>query len=215
MPGAWYVPVMVAVDLGHDRMSSEPFQVVADVQAAFIFQEDRYKLAARRLGLSPRELAELEDRITDGKVKPGMVPSSLVAMAGMRRNGNIYALHNVHVRFGERAFVITLSSGKTVFIPEHCGNLSYAYVPRVVAVHHPKPKRVKVVARVQPPPPSPAPVPVPSPLVAAVTPIPPSVVQPQKKRLFGLPFLAWVAGSIRHTFNGSPPPGPTGFCPPR
>ena len=193
-------------------MSREPFHVVADVQAAFIFQEDRYKLAARRLGLSPREVAELEDRITDGKVKLGMVPSRLVAMAGMRRNGNIYALHNVHVRSGERAFIITLSSGKTVFIPEHCGNLSYSYVPRVVAVHHPKPKRVKVVAYVPPPPPSPAPAPIPSPLVAAVTPIPPAVVQPQKKRLFGLPFLAWIAGSIGHTFHGNPPPGQTEQC---
>ena len=206
---------MVAIDLGHDRMSTEPFEVVADVQAAFIFQEDRYKLAARRLGLSSRELDELENRITDGDVKRSTLPTHIEAMAGMRRNGQIYALRNVRVRSGERAFVIALSDGKKIFIPQRCGNLSYVTAPRVIVKHYAKPKHKIVVFVPKAPPvapqPQPQPLTQPSPLVAAVTPIPPAVLQPAKKRSFVLPFLGWVAGTIDHTFNGGPP-GQTPPC---
>ncbi len=207
---------MFLFDLSHDRMAASPVEVVADVQAALIFDESRYLDAARKIGLNAQEREELENRVMAGQVTRTMLPTRLDAMAGMRR-GRIYAVRNVRVRAGERTFVIALADGKRVYVPMKCGNLSVLRTAprRVVARAHPAAlrPRPRIAAATVPPPAPPVSPPaaesVAAPLVAGVqaTTAAPSVaaVIPHQHN-FALPFFAWLAGSITSvTSNGSPP----------
>lgn len=205
---------MVVFDLSQDRMAVVPFQVVADVQAAVIFEEDRYWQASRKIGLTRGEFEEFERRVIDGDVKLTMLPSQLDAMAG-QHHGRIYAVRNAHVRGGERSFVVALADGKRVYVPMKCGNVSVvrnarpqvvARTPRTPvhtltrAVRRPAAPVVAAVAAPLPAPPAPV-----APAVAVAAPVVP--VAAVAHHNFALPFLMWVAGTIDHTVTGGTPPG--------
>jgi hypothetical protein len=71
-------------------------------------------------------------------------------MAGVHhRNHQVYVLRDVVVPTGTMGWEVSLTDGKTVIIPQICGNLSLN-VSHVVAQHHPKPTVVAVVHRKQP-----------------------------------------------------------------
>jgi hypothetical protein len=131
---------MLVFDLSHDRIASTPLVKVSNVQQAVIGEKARYTQAARRIGLTPREFDEMERRTARGEIARTTLPVRLDAMAGMHRDGRIYAIHNVRVLPNQSAYVIALSDGKRVYVPVVCGNLS------VLQGTPPRPARI---ARVQ------------------------------------------------------------------
>lgn len=141
---------MLVFDLHHDRMAQRPVTVIADVQAALIFREDDYHSAARQIGLSPADWDELQRRVLAGEAREEALPTHVDAMAGMR-HGRVYALRNVWVKSGERAFVIALDDGKRVYVPRACGNLSVVRGAPARHVAYAAPKRHVLAARVQRP----------------------------------------------------------------
>ena len=215
---------MLVFDLHHDRMAQRPVTVIADVQAALIFREDDYHSAARQIGLSPAEWDELQRRVLAGEARDEALPTHVDAMAGMR-HGRVYALRNVWVKPGERAFVIALDDGKRVYVPRACGNLSVvrgaparhvAYAapkPRVQrpraahATHHP----MVAAARVAPPPitvvPETAPVvaaapPIFAPLPAPAAAAPVAAVAVGGSRLRAFPIIGWLVGIVHAVHSG-------------
>jgi hypothetical protein len=215
---------MMVFDLSHDRMSADPLSDLLDVQAAFIFEEDRYAEAARKMGLSPAEIAELDRRIIAGQVARTLLPTRLDAMAGMR-HGRVYALRSVRVKEGEATFVIALGNGKLVYVPVKCGNLSLLRsAPPAVAHRKPAVARPPVKVAVHPPPVERRPLTgVPPAFVAAavsqppsailapvavapVMPIPPAALpaMPASQHPTGLFLAAWVANAIHTVTTGNP-----------
>lgn len=207
---------MLVFDLSHDRMAAVPFQAVADVQAALIFDEDRYREAGHQIGLNDAEFNEFEGRVFDGKVTRTPLPLALDAMAGQHR-GRVYAIKSVQVRPGEWSYLIALSDGKRVYVPVKCGNLSLlrharpAFVARA-PMHraprfHPRVAAARVVAPPAPQaPPTSAPVAFLPPVEAAVAaPILP-VAAAAGHHTFFLPFFAWLGGTIGHTVSTNNPP---------
>ncbi|BDE04949.1 hypothetical protein WPS_02250 [Vulcanimicrobium alpinum] len=214
---------MLVFDLSHDRMAAVPFQAVADVQAALIFDEDRYRDAGHQIGLNDAEFNEFEGRVFDGKVTRTHLPLALDAMAGQHR-GRVYAIKSVQVRPGEWSYLIALSDGKRVYVPVKCGNLSLvrrpapAVVAHVPAHHrtpqfHPRVAAAHVVAPPAPKPPQAAPPAASAPVAflppvetAVAAPVAPVAAAAGHHSLF-VPFFAWLAGSIGHTVgNNSQPP---------
>jgi hypothetical protein len=207
---------MLLFDLTHDRMAATPVEVVADVQAALIFDESRYLDAARKIGLNAQERAELEDRVTAGELERTTLPTHLDAMAGMH-HGRIYAVRNVRVRAGEAAFVIVLADGKRVYVPMTCGNLSVTRgAPRRVVAQVRVPARPQArvpVARVAAArvvlPVETVPAPVAPVMPVAVANVSAAVVAPIEAavhtRNFSVPFFAWLTGSLEHVATGSAP----------
>lgn len=122
---------MLLVNLSHDPMMHALPQVT-DVQHAVVDHEERYKLAAQRVGLTPREFDEMERRIAQGQVKRTTLPVRLDSMSGMH-GGRIYAVNDVRVHPEQSAYAVVLSDGKRVYIPAECGNLSVVEPARHVA----------------------------------------------------------------------------------
>lgn len=219
---------MLVFDLHHDRMAQRPVTVIADVQAALIFREDDYHSAARQIGLTSAEWDELQRRVLAGEARDEALPTHVDAMAGMR-HGRVYALRNVWVRSGERAFVIALDDGKRVYVPRACGNLSVvrgaparhvafaAAKPRVLAARLQRPRAAHVThhpivaaARVAPPPievvpespPVVAAAPIFAPLPMPAAPAPVAAAAGGGSRLRGIPIIGWLVGIVHAVHSG-------------
>ncbi len=207
---------MVVFDLSHDRMSADPLADVLDVQVAFIFHDDRYAEAARKLGLSPAEVDELERRVIAGQLAKTVLPERLDAMTGMR-HGHLYVLRSVRVHQGQGAFVLALANGKRVYVPMQCGNLSLLRSAPVVAHYRPPARRparhvaaARLPAAVRAPagslPPAFAPAVVAPPVVAAI-PAPPAALPAAAPvhHLTGFFIAGWIANAIGSLVGSTPP----------
>jgi hypothetical protein len=204
----------VPVNLYVDRMSPVQPVRVADVYSVTQDRASAYREAAAKIGLTTREYSEFRQALTEGGAIYVVLPRHIDAMAGVhRRNGHVYALHNVVVPSGTMGWQVNLADGTTVLIPRVCGNLSMnhsraiAARPRVVA-QRTQPKAVRAVTYAAPPAaPKPA-------VVAAVTPVTfetPPTVAPASAPVAAvaaagshgsmLPFLALIA-PIAASFSG-------------
>jgi hypothetical protein len=211
------------VDLHHDRLLQSPPIVVADVQAAVIFDSDTLTRAGRAIGLTKVEYDEFERRVMEGDVRDGYLPERLDAMSGRGRTRGVYALKVVHVHAGERSFIVSLSDGARVYVPRVCGNLSVVRgaPPPHVAVHK-KPHYVQRRHIAAVPPPhyvaaaqvAQAPQPVPAPMVAAVPPVVTAVAAIPKAHVAFpfIPFIAWVGGGIGSVVGAGPSTSSTPSC---
>lgn len=115
----------IPVNLYADRMSPVQPVRVADVYAVTQDRASAYKEAAGKIGLTPREYAEFRQALNDGGAIYVRLPRHIDAMAGIhRRDGHVYALHNVVVPSGTMGWQVNLADGTMVLIPRVCGNLS-------------------------------------------------------------------------------------------
>jgi hypothetical protein len=212
---------MLVFDLSHDRMANAPLAMVSAVQQAVVVQKARYTQAARRIGLTPRELDEMERRVSRGEVERTTLPVRLDAMAGMH-HGRIYAIRNVRVLPRQSAYVVALDDGKRVYIPVVCGNLSVvrgaparpvriarASTHRVLA-HRALARRLAPASRFQNVAvASPAPAaggagpmtagdaaPAPQPASVAAVAAPAAIARGGSQAGFHVPGLGWIAGAV-------------------
>jgi hypothetical protein len=167
----------VPVNLYVDRMSPVQPVRVADIYSVTQDRSSSYSEAAAKIGLSTREYGEFRQALTEGGAIYVVLPRHIDAMAGVHRNGHVYALHNVVVPSGTMGWRVNLADGTTVLIPRVCGNLSMNRSraiaqrrPKVVAVRK-QPKTVRAVSYVAP-----------KPVAVAATPVtfdvPPAVAPP-------------------------------------
>lgn len=204
----------VAVNLYVDRMSPVQPVRVADIYAVTQDRSAAYQEAAAKIGLTTREYAEFREALTDGGAIYVRLPRHIDAMAGVHRNGSVYALKNVVVPSGTMGWQVKLAGGATVLIPQVCGNLSLnrgpavAHRPRAVAAR-PQPKAVQAATYVAPVPAAIAPIPV---TFAPPPPVAPVVV-PAAVHGSVLPFAALLV-PIAASFHGGGGSTPTTFAPP-
>jgi hypothetical protein len=198
----------VPVNLYVDRMSPVQPVRVADVYSVTHDRASSYTEAASKIGLTTREYAEFRQALTDGGAIYVVLPRHIDAMAGVhRRNGQVYALHNVVVPSGTMGWQVNLADGTAVLIPRVCGNLSMnhsraiVHRPAAVVAQRKQPRGVRGVAYVAPKPAAQKPA-----VVAAATPVTfeaPAVVAPVSAPVAavlaaghgasGLPFLGLLA----------------------
>ncbi len=147
----------VPVNLYVDRMSPVQPVRVADIYAVTQDRAAAYTEAAAKIGLTTREYAEFRDALSAGGAVYVRLPRHIDAMAGVHRNGKVYALRNVVVPSGTMGWQVQLADGTVVIIPRACGNLSMnhghpiARRPRPVAVRaQPKKPRPAAVVAAEP-----------------------------------------------------------------
>jgi hypothetical protein len=124
---------MIVPNLAVDHVSPIALARLADVQAAIVDAPYAYQLAARNIGLTDREYADLRRALSDGDATYAPLPRHIDVMAGRRRNGAVYALHHVLVPPLTMGWTIPLSDGTIVYIPRVCGNLSLNRGHRITA----------------------------------------------------------------------------------
>jgi hypothetical protein len=132
----------VPVNLYVDRMSPVQPVRVADIYSVTQDRSAAYSEAAAKIGLTTREYAEFRDALTGGNVIYVVLPRHIDAMAGVHRNGKVYALRNVVVPSGTMGWQVNLADGTTVLVPRICGNLSMNRGPAIAK--RPRPKAVAV-----------------------------------------------------------------------
>jgi hypothetical protein len=218
---------MLLVNLSHDPMM-HPLTRVADVQQVMVDHKQRYKQAAARIGLTPREYDEMERRIASGEVKRTTLPVRLDAMAALR-HGSVYAISDVRVLPSQTAYAVVLSDGKRVYIPAECGNLSVVSgAPTRIARKAPAQRTLAhrpahyVLARRSVAPDTAVPGSTDTAAVVPVAPGAPAVVaaapvpETSSRRSFHVPGFGWigaVVGGIAAWWSGGNTPSPpTGVC---
>ncbi len=123
---------MIVPNLARDHVSPIALARVSDVQEAIIERPYGYDIAARSIGLTPKEYAAFRRAIADGDASYAPLPRHIDAMSGRRtRDGHIYVLRHVVVPAGTMGWIVPLEDGTIVFVPRACGNLSMSRGHRV------------------------------------------------------------------------------------
>jgi len=138
--------MMPTVNLYLDRMNPvEPVRV-ADVYAATQDRASSYTAAAAKIGLTMREYTEFREALLDGGAIYVRLPQRIDAMAGVHRNGHVYALRNVVVPAGTMGWTVNLADGTQVIVPQICSNLSMNRSRRIAHIASPHKQQAKRVA---------------------------------------------------------------------
>jgi hypothetical protein len=193
------------VNLYVDHMMNHPPVSSEEVWNATQEHSHLFKEAARKLGMTPAEFKEFQNKLLDGKTAYVRLPHKLSGMAG-DRHGYVYVVHNAYMPQSVYGWVVVLNDGSKVYVPQTCGNLSLLRLPAVMAVHH-RPKHIAYVA--PPPPVTPVIVNQPSPPPVYV---PPNVVATTPNRGIS-PFFFLIPIAIGGIIEGVTH-GPTPVVPP-
>lgn len=136
-----------------------------ELQSDFSREQDLFRSAGSKLGLTSKEYAAFRDRLAAHQLAYVTIPRHLDAMS-WSSGGQVYVLHDVEIPAGTNGWEIDLAEQNgevALFIPARCGNLSIVrrspvHLARRAVPHKPKAVAVKA-ASVQPAPPAATPAP--------------------------------------------------------
>jgi len=196
------------VNLYADHLAKTPPQSAEEVWLDTRTQSTVYAQAAEKVGLTPAEYAEFRKRLLDGDAAYVRLPRHVDAMAG-NHHGHVYAIHNAQMTSSVLGWRVKLHDGKTVYIPQTCGNLSVVepnYVSIPVRVATP----TKTVTRIATVPYVPTLTQVaPAPVVVSEAPnYPDSIPAPatQPSGIYAIPIIGGIIYGVTHLGGGTTPP---------
>jgi hypothetical protein len=198
------------VNLYADHLAQTPPQSAEDVWQDVRTNPVVYSQAAALLGLSSKEYAEFQQRLLDGEAVYMRLPRHVDAMAG-NHHGHVYAIRNAQMTSSVLGWRVKLHDGKTIYIPQTCGNLSVVeptYVSIPVRVATPT-KTVTKIAAV-PYVPTLAQV-APAPVVVSEAPSYPDSIPappPQPSGLYAIPIIGGIIYGVTHLGGGGTTPPP-------
>jgi hypothetical protein len=137
------------VNLYVDHLAATPPESAEEVWADTQQNPRVYSEAAVKLGLSKSEYKEFRERLLDGDAIYVKLPRRVDSMAGDHK-GHVYVVRNARMTTAVMGWKIRLYDGKTIYVPQTCGNLSVVeprYVPsKIIVVPHKRSHRVSHVA---------------------------------------------------------------------
>ncbi len=122
------------VNLYVDHLAATPPESAEEVWEDIRTNPVVYSQAAALLGLTSKEYAEFQQRLLDGDAIYVKLPRRVDGMAGDHK-GHVYVVRNARMTTAVMGWKIRLYDGKTIYVPQTCGNLSVVeprYVPAKV-----------------------------------------------------------------------------------
>lgn len=167
-----------------------------ELQSDFTRDQDLFRAAGSKLGLTSKEYAAFRDRLAAHQLTYVTIPRHLDAMS-WSSGGQVYVLHDVRIPAGTHGWEVDLAepAGEVaLFIPARCGNLSIVrrspvHLARRAAAHKPKVVAVNN-ASLQTPPAAPA--------APAAAPGPVVYVAPQPQPAASTPVESVAASTPSH-----------------
>lgn len=205
------------VNLYADRMMPQSPSNADEVWNATREHARLYRTAAAQLGMTPRQYAEFQKSLLDGRAVYVRLPSRVDAMAGSHQ-GSAYVVRNAVMKERVMGWKVALRDGTDVYVPKVCGNLSIVNPRPIAAVPTTTSKKPFVYTAAAAVEPLPAPAPpenvvtfVPPPLAAAapVAAVLPAAAHVGSPLLF-LPLAGLAA--IPHGGSSSAPPAAAPPC---
>jgi hypothetical protein len=200
------------VNLFADHLAQTRPQSAEEVWLDTKAQSTVYAQAAEKVGLTSAEYAEFRKRLLDGDAAYVRLPRHVDAMAG-NHHGHVYAIRNAQMTSSVLGWRVRLHDGKTVYVPQTCGNLSvveptYVSIPVRHVILHQNVTRVDVatvpyvptLAQVEP-----------APVVVSEAPsYPDSIPAPatQPSGIYAIPIIGGIIYGVTHLGGGGTTPPP-------